>query len=108
MPIYKAKKFDNAKIQEIIRVHPHMHFEIGMKEDWEFVHEEITNPKQDSALGIDSTWWDTPVLRIYDSNNQLIKELEVWKEIEYETTEETYNLHKELLIEMKKRRKEML
>lgn len=108
MPIYKAKQFDETKIQEIIRAHPNMRFEKGMKEDWENVHYEISNERISCAGEVDSSWWDTPILKIYDSNNILISEMEVWKEIEYETTEETYNLHKELLLEMKKRKKETL
>lgn len=108
MPIYKAKQIDGEKVYEIVRAHPNKLFQIGMKEDWEFVHENLTSPKQDNVQGIDASWWDTPILKIFDGDGHYIAEFEVWKEIEFEQSEESYELHKKLLEDMKERRAQII
>ena len=102
MTIYKAKQFDKEKIEEIMKAHPYKKFEIGMKEDWEMLHKPVSLPLENLFVDIvDSSWWDTPIMKIYDGENNLITIVEVWKEIEFESTEENYELHKELLRDMK-------
>ncbi|HJJ36273.1 MAG TPA: hypothetical protein O0X27_03745 [Methanocorpusculum sp.] len=106
MPTYKARQFDAVKIQEIVRVHPHMSYMIGMKEDWDMMHAELTDLDTPAVGNVRSSWWDTPILRIYDSNGALISEMEVWKEIEYQDTAEHHRMYEELLADWRRQKSE--
>lgn len=106
MPVYKAKQFDALKIGEIVRVHPYMRYVIGMKEDWDMVHADLVSPDLPAVDGVRSSWWDIPIMRIYGSNGACVCEMEVWKEIEYQDTEEHRLLQERLLEDWRRRKKD--
>lgn len=104
--IYKGKKFSLKKIKNILNSNSYVSAELGMKDDWDMIHADVTECLENgiaSVFSIDASCFDTPILKIKTPTGE-INEFEVWEEFEYETTEENFKTHEDLWKDFLKRK----